>query len=99
MTLEQPAVPEYSVLSQRPLSSPGARSADEPGGHPVDVIHERVLQPIGAAMIRIDLARRSCESGDGQGALQDLDIAADQLRLAATALRRVMDGLTRPRAV
>ncbi len=97
--MEQPIAPDFSVLSQRPLPSPGVQSAAQFSARLALIMHEWVLQPIGTAMIRIDLSRQSCESGDARAAMQDLDVATDQLRLAAAALRRVMDGFAQPRSL
>jgi hypothetical protein len=97
--VEQPVAPDFSMLAHRPVPSSGVQSAAQFRAHLGLIMHEWVLQPIGTAMIRIDLSRQCCESGDGAGAVPDLDIAADQLRLAAAALRRLMDGLIEPRSL
>ena len=74
-----------------PDSTPAPASPD--GVALARLIHDDVLQSLAVSLLSVELCRRALAAGDHPAAQAELDLIAESIDSAATALRGVMTRL------
>lgn len=84
----------HAPAAQRPRKNAEALSRLK--ARIAEAIHVHVLQALALTQLQIELSRRMCEAGQDAEAIAELDVAAQQIQDAASALQQIMEELGVP---